>query len=289
MRVYHERQAALLCGRHTVNAVLQGPVYNDAELGEIAGVLDAEERALMGGDGGAGHNVDAQGNFSLGVLERALGVYDLRLERWNSPGMAEVRAAPEALAEAYVCHLREHWYAIRRVAGKWWDLNSLFPAPQAIGDVYLGSQLTQLGLEGWSIFVVTGDVARASSGFANLPITAAFSEGRRWSNEDAQAATREANEAKRRGEARLAYESALEFVDANQGRVVALHPAGTGAAGVAVDPSGSPSSRTAQAREASDLAAAIAASYATARASQPPSDDPNDDDLQAALAASLRS
>ena len=85
--VYFEKQGNdLMCGLHCVNALLQGPVFNEVTMAQIAMQLDQEEMALMGGntafggnmgggigaDGTSSHNVANSGNYSLQVLEMAL-------------------------------------------------------------------------------------------------------------------------------------------------------------------------------------------------------------------------
>ena len=40
--VYHERQAAALCGVHALNSLVQAPRFNPGELADIAAELDAQ-------------------------------------------------------------------------------------------------------------------------------------------------------------------------------------------------------------------------------------------------------
>lgn len=58
--------------------------------------------------------------------------------------------------EAFVCNLQSHWFAIRKIEGKWYNLNSLNKRPEFLGDVYLGAFLKQLEVEGYSIFITKG-------------------------------------------------------------------------------------------------------------------------------------
>lgn len=151
--IYHEKQSALLCGRHTLNSILQGPALTDVDLASIAQTLDAEEARLLSSPGGrldpslAGgesQNVSTSGNFSITVIERALSIYNISLERWTHPSCASIRQHPET-AEAFVCHLSDHWFALRKVAGRWYNLNSLFPAPSFVGDIYVSLPLISHG------------------------------------------------------------------------------------------------------------------------------------------------
>lgn len=85
--VYFEKQGNdLMCGLHCVNALLQGPVFNEVTMAQIAQQLDVQERELLGGklasggnmgggvgaDGVSSHNVANSGNYSLQVLEMSL-------------------------------------------------------------------------------------------------------------------------------------------------------------------------------------------------------------------------
>jgi Ataxin-3 len=56
----------MLCGLHTVNALLQGPYFDEVSISQIALKLDQEERALMGADAPElSHNVSMDGNYSI--------------------------------------------------------------------------------------------------------------------------------------------------------------------------------------------------------------------------------
>ena len=83
-------------------------------------------------------------HFSITVIERALSIYNISLERWTHPSCASIRQHPET-AEAFVCHLSDHWFALRKVAGRWYNLNSLFPAPSFVGDIYVSLPLISHG------------------------------------------------------------------------------------------------------------------------------------------------
>ena len=65
-------------------------------------------------------------------------------------------------ADGFICHLENHWFSIRPVAGQWWNFNSLLPAPQFLGSLYLESFLSTLKSQNWTIFVIQGNLpARA--------------------------------------------------------------------------------------------------------------------------------
>jgi ataxin-3 len=86
--VYFEKQGGdMMCGVHCINALLQGPYFDEVTMGQIAVKLDQEEAALMGGGtkgdeaaramgdlrkGLTSHNVANDGNFSIQVINAAL-------------------------------------------------------------------------------------------------------------------------------------------------------------------------------------------------------------------------
>jgi ataxin-3 len=161
--IYHEKQAAALCGVHCLNNLLQGPYLNAGVLADIAHELDAAERKLMFSQGmntpeairyaaSDSVNVDASGNFSITVLTKALkNSHNLSLVRRQSNDSSD-----PSTANGFVCNLEAHWFALRPIFGVWWNLNSMLPKPSKVGDVYLGAYLAQLSLQGYSIFEVKG-------------------------------------------------------------------------------------------------------------------------------------
>jgi hypothetical protein len=48
---------------------------------------------------------------------------------------------------AYICHSVDHWIAIRRLGGVWYNINStniVPPGPQIVSDFYLGAFLDSI-------------------------------------------------------------------------------------------------------------------------------------------------
>lgn len=157
---YWEKQGPdRLCAVHCLNALLQAPCFSAADLAQHAHKLDAAERALLGAAGNAeSANVDASGNFSIGVIEAALKTRGYSCVNAQHPDVAgSVQSNPGSEA-GYICnsHAREHWFTIRQVRGRWWDLDSLKHSPQSIGDVYLAEFLNATRQQGFTIFVVRG-------------------------------------------------------------------------------------------------------------------------------------
>lgn len=126
----------MLCGVHCINALLQGPFFDEIQMAQIANAIDEEEQALMGGrdtqglrKGQVSHNVANDGNFSIQVLQKALlqfgGIQCIPLA--NKEVQQSIRDYTEE--KAFICHSVDHWLAIRKVHGVWYNLNSTNMVP----------------------------------------------------------------------------------------------------------------------------------------------------------------
>lgn len=60
--------------------------------------------------------------------------------------------------KAYICNFKQHWYTIRRIGKYWFNLNSMLRQPELISDTYLAILLKQLETDGYSIFIVDGQI-----------------------------------------------------------------------------------------------------------------------------------
>jgi ataxin-3 len=102
------------------------------------------------------------GDFSANVLQAALErAWGLSCSDTRSPDKKAVVANPTA-EDGFLCNLEDHWIALRKIDGSWWNLNSLEDVPQYLSDLYLGVFLKQLEIEGWTIYVVQGEFPAAS-------------------------------------------------------------------------------------------------------------------------------
>ncbi|CAM6036616.1 unnamed protein product [Sphagnum compactum] len=166
--LYHEVQESRLCAVHCVNAVLQGPYFSEVDLASMAQDLDQQEQQVMLESGaGSSHylnfmaegssNVAADGNFSIQVLNRALEIWSLQCISLEAPEAEEARLSPHK-QKAFICNLQAHWFCIRKVGDRWYNFNSLYPAPQHLSNFYLSAYLDTLKTSGWSIFVVQGSL-----------------------------------------------------------------------------------------------------------------------------------
>lgn len=73
------------------------------------------------------------------------------------------RKAAEAAGDltqelGFLVNRAEHWFALRRVGRRWWNLNStLERGPEEVGRFYLSAFLEALVAEGYSVFLVRGE------------------------------------------------------------------------------------------------------------------------------------
>lgn len=95
-------------------------------------------------------------NHYLQVLEKALEVWDLQVIPLHSPVAEPAQIDPE-LENAFICHLHDHWFCIRKVNGEWHNFDSLYAAPMHLSKFYLSAYLDTLKGSGWSIFLVRGN------------------------------------------------------------------------------------------------------------------------------------
>ena len=59
--------------------------------------------------------------------------------------------------QAFICHSVDHWLAIRKIHGVWYNLNStniMPPGPQIISNFYLSAFLDSIKNSGYTIFVI---------------------------------------------------------------------------------------------------------------------------------------
>ncbi|XP_035281363.1 ataxin-3 isoform X1 [Anguilla anguilla] len=166
--IFHEKQEGSLCAQHCLNNLLQGEYFTPVELSSIAHQLDEEERMRMA-EGGVtsveyrtflqqpSGNMDDSGFFSIQVISNALGVWGLELVLFNSPEYQRLMIDP-INEKAFICNYKEHWFTVRKLGQQWFNLNSLLTGPELISDTYLALFLAQLQQEGYSIFVIRGNL-----------------------------------------------------------------------------------------------------------------------------------
>ncbi|CAB1457987.1 unnamed protein product [Pleuronectes platessa] len=166
--IFHEKQEGSLCAQHCLNNLLQGEYFTPVDLSSIAHQLDEEERMRMaeGGMASAEYrtflqqpsgNMDDSGFFSIQVISNALSVWGLELILFNSREYQSLMINP-INENAFICNYKEHWFTVRKLGQQWFNLNSLLTGPELISDTYLALFLAQLQQEGYSIFVIRGNL-----------------------------------------------------------------------------------------------------------------------------------
>ncbi|CAD8164247.1 unnamed protein product [Paramecium octaurelia] len=156
--IYWEKQGYdQLCGVHCINSLLQGPYFNEVDLGTIAQELDKQEIDLLGKTKRRfkSQNVAEDGNFSIQVLAEALKkLGDLSIESIDSKLNQNQDLSQES---GFICNSSAHWFAIRKIDNVWYNLNSTNKrGPEIISDFYLSAFLLSVKENGYQIFVVKG-------------------------------------------------------------------------------------------------------------------------------------
>lgn len=166
--IYHERQEALLCGQHALNNLVQSDAFSAMELATIAQQLDAIELQFMAENNEGGINspdyrrrllegsvhVDAHGNFSIEVLKAAIqNMYGIPLPHLSKKYLI---GGGHDITEyqGFLCHKSDHWFAIRKIGGRFWNLNSFLERPTVISHFALGKEMDTCHKEGYTIFCV---------------------------------------------------------------------------------------------------------------------------------------
>ena len=125
-------------------------------------------------------------------------MWDLQVIPFNSP-VAEASNYDPELEIAFICHLHDHWFCIRKVNGEWYNFNSLYAAPEHLSKFYLSAFLDTLRGSGWSIFLVRGNFPK------DCPIPSSNAFGQWLTPEDAQRITKSCNEHPQRQDPNHAY------------------------------------------------------------------------------------
>ena len=163
--IYHERQESLLCGQHSLNNLLQHQAFSPDQLAEIAHQLDQLELNYMAkGTGGVNskdylkrlsegsYNIDPSGNFSIEVLKSAL------LSRFNMNLVnslnEEIRNKEITSWKGFILNKQSHWFTIRKISDRFWNLNSILEKPEQISHFQFASFVEQMRNEGYSVFIV---------------------------------------------------------------------------------------------------------------------------------------
>lgn len=98
-------------------------------------------------------NVDPSGNFSIQVLRAALtNVYGLSLPNIRQQGALDSHDVTDV--NGFICNKDSHWFAIRKINGRYWNLNSMQERPEIISHFRLAAEIQSLQDSGYSVFMV---------------------------------------------------------------------------------------------------------------------------------------
>ncbi|KAL0213350.1 hypothetical protein RCL1_006976 [Eukaryota sp. TZLM3-RCL] len=160
--VYFEKQKAALCAVHTLNNLLQSQFFSEIDLAELASVITQKEHSLYLTTPSENHHVSLSGDFSTDVVQLALQNLDLSMVHLNSedPIVVQIRSNPTS-AEGFILNRNTedigHWLSLRKVQGKWFELDSLASQPREISPSLLELTVDQYFRQGYSVFVVYGN------------------------------------------------------------------------------------------------------------------------------------
>ncbi|CAB3397164.1 unnamed protein product [Caenorhabditis bovis] len=154
--ILFERQEAALCAQHALNMLIQDSIFSPEQLSVIARRLDIEENSMLE-QNAVSQNMTDSGYFSIQVIAEALKAFDLEIHNIEHPSMVTYKSDP-LKARAFLCNHNEHWFVLRKFGNQWFELNSIKNGPKLLSDTYVGILLHQLNAEGYSIFVVVGQL-----------------------------------------------------------------------------------------------------------------------------------
>lgn len=175
--IYHEKQEALLCGQHALNNLVQRPAFTPIELSQMAHRLDALELEYMAQNNEGGmrsadyqrrlqegsSNVDESGNFSIQVLKAALqDQYQLVLDHLND---RVLQGKDITDMQGFICHKSDHWFAIRKIGGRFWNLNSTMDRPEPVSHFALATEMQETKKLGYTIFAIPSGLPPAGEKF----------------------------------------------------------------------------------------------------------------------------
>lgn len=125
------------CAKTSLNAVLQGPYFDDNTLAQLTG-------------GGA---IDT---YSINLALRS---FNLSLQ----PLQSKVPQDPILLQNAFLCFHQGRWFTIRRIGAHWLNLSDFILRPAQILPWHLSTSLTQLQEDGCKVYAVSGNLPMCSA------------------------------------------------------------------------------------------------------------------------------
>lgn len=170
--IYHERQQSAMCGLHALNNLVQSSCFSAPELNQIADHLDTVELDLLAvnEDGGVhseeyqqrvqqgSENASMWGDYSIEVLRYAMQHrFNLDLPHIRQEGiMTDDGGVSRDVTsmEGFICNYQSHWLTIRKINGKYWNLDSMLDRPRWVSHSDLRAKLKTIQDGGGSIFCI---------------------------------------------------------------------------------------------------------------------------------------
>jgi len=153
--VYKEDQYSAMCGMHAINSLLQSHGESEKECEAVARDLESRFMSQTGMKEVGDQFRDEHGNYNIAVIQEALKKRNIQLTPLEHPSMELFRRNPTT-ADGFLLNRAEHWFAIRRVHGKFWTLDSCQPLPEFCGDTYLEAKIATMRASGYTIYVCQG-------------------------------------------------------------------------------------------------------------------------------------
>ena len=100
--------------------------------------------------------VDAQGNFSIEVLKAAIqNKYGIQLPHLTAKDLQPGNGMLDITDyQGFLYHKSDHWFAIRKIGGRFWNLNSTVERPEVISHFTLATEISRSRNEGYTVFCV---------------------------------------------------------------------------------------------------------------------------------------
>ena len=145
-------------------APVASTIYHERQVGNFLLLL---QQSLTPSTVQCSQNMDRNGNFSIQVIIAALLLRQLETVPFNSSHLRAVSARANSFhQDAFICHRQNHWFTLRKIGSKWYNLNSLFPNPVEIlnDGTHLSCFSTKEMLDSFTgIFIVVGNLPQIAS------------------------------------------------------------------------------------------------------------------------------
>jgi Josephin/UBX domain len=116
------------------------------------------------------HHRDDSGNYSIEVLKAALAEMHsiVLLHLGSEQGKAYLRQNDITTISGFICHKSDHWFAIRKIGSRYWNLNSSQECPTVISHFSLAVEMDQWSKGGYTLFCVLSELAEYTLSEVNL-------------------------------------------------------------------------------------------------------------------------